>query len=348
MSKKKVIIGIIAVVAVIIIAAFAFMIIGGRPVDPGNDETVYVNIVDGSTSDQIAEQLEKQGLIRSATVFKIKAKMGGDDSKFKSGAYAINKGMTTNHIIYLIANGKTAGKTFRVTEGQAIYKMAKELEDQEICTQSEFLHEVEKGKFDYPFMKMLPKGANRLEGFLWPDTYSIPVNGGAHEAIDMMLKGFEDNVYNKYKDEISNKKLDFYKTIVKASIIEREASFEEDKAKVSSVIDNRLAKDMFLQMDSILSYIHQEDKVIASYKDLEVDSDFNPYKNKGLPPGPICSPGAESINAAINPADTNYLFFVNSPKLDGSLTFCEDEKQFVKAKADFEKAYSDYLKKNKQ
>ena len=140
-------IGIIAVVAAIIIGAFAFMMIGGRPVDPGNDEIVYVNIVDGTTSDQIAQQLESQGLIRSATVFKLKAKMSGDDSKFKSGSYAINKGMTTNHIIYLIANGKTAGKTFRVTEGQAIYKMAAELEDQEICSPSEFMHEVENGKF---------------------------------------------------------------------------------------------------------------------------------------------------------------------------------------------------------
>ena len=346
MSKKKLIIGIIAVAAAIVIGAFAFMIIGGRPVDPGNDETVYVNIVDGTTSDQIAQQLESQGLIRSATVFKLKAKMGGDDSKFKSGSYAINKGMTTNHIIYLISHGKTAGKTFRVTEGQAIYKMAAELENQEICSQSEFLHEVENGKFDYPFMSMLPKGANRLEGFLWPDTYSIPVTGGAHEAIDVMLKGFEDNVYSKYKDTISEKKLDFYDTIVKASIIEREASLEEDKAKVSSVIDNRIEKGMYLQMDSILSYIHKEDKVIASYKDLEVDSSYNPYKNKGLPPGPICSPGDDSIKAAIDPEDTDYLFFVNSPELDGSLTFCENETQFANAKAEFEKAYSDYLKKN--
>ena len=195
-------------------------------------------------------------------------------------------------------------------------------------------------------MDMLPKGANRLEGFLWPDTYSIPVEGGAHEAIDIMLKGFEENVYEKYKDKIAEKKLDFYDTIVKASIIEREALKEKDKAKVSSVIDNRIKKGMYLQMDSILSYIHKEDKVIASYKDLKVNSNYNPYKNKGLPPGPICSPGIESIEAAIDPADTDYLYFVNSEKLDGSLTFCETDAQFSKAKDAFEKAYAEYTKKN--
>lgn len=343
--KKAIIAGIIIVFA-LIIGAFSFVIVGGKPVEKGNDEQVIFIVAEGDTAPVIAGKLKDADLIRSELAFKIKAKLSGNESKFQAGTYSLNKGMAANRIIWLFANGKTAGKSFRITEGQALYKIAAALEDQEICTQKEFYHEVEKGKFDYPFMKMLPKGAARLEGFLWPDTYSIGLNEGAHEAVDQMLSAFEQNVYNVYKDEIAEKKLDFYKTIVKASIIEREGSFEEDKKKVSSVIDNRLKKDMYLQMDSILSYIHQEDKVIATYGDLKVDSKYNPYKNKGLPPGPICSPGTDSINAAINPDKTNYIFFVNSEKLDGSLTFAETEKEFMKAKEAFEKAYAKYLKEN--
>lgn len=341
--KKTVKIIAILIVA-LIVGALVFIALGGKPVESGNDEQIIFIVEEGENAAVIADKLKNADLIRSKLAFRIKAKMGGDEAKFKAGTYSLNKGMSANKIIWTIANGKTAGKSFRITEGQALYKIAAQLEDQEICSKKDFYHEVEQGKFDYPFMSMLPKGAARLEGFLWPDTYSISLEGGAHEAIDYMLKGFQDNVYSVYKDKIAEKKLDFYKTIIKASIIEREASFDEDRAKVSSVIDNRLKIDMHLQMDSILSYIHQEDKVIATYGDLKVESAYNPYKNKGLPPGPICSPGTSSIQAAIDPAKTDYLFFVNDAKLDGSLAFSKDFKAFEKDRIAFEKAYKKYLK----
>ena len=142
-------------------------------------------------------------------------------------------------------------------------------------------------------------------------SYSIPLKVGAHEAIDAMLNQFDKVVYEKYASKVEKKGMKFFNVITTASIIERESQKKEDKAKVADVIYNRIKKGMYLQMDSIISYIKNEDKVIASYSDIAVESAYNPYKNKGLPPGPICSPSIDSIEAALNPAGTTYLFFVN-------------------------------------
>lgn len=345
--KKKILI-IVIILAVLICGCIAYMVVGGRPVESGNNEEQYINIDQGSSSEQIADKLEDAGLIRSALVFRIKAKMGGDDSKFQAGTYALTKGMTANRIIWLIANGKTAGKSFHVLDRESSDKIAQTLSENDICTEKEFFSECGNGSFDYPFMDILPDGENRFEGFLWPDTYMVSLKAGAHEAIDKMLAGFNENVYQKYKDDIEKKGLDFYDVIIKASVIEGEASDPEDMEKVSSVIDNRIKNGMLLQMDSTLNYIKKEEKVISSLSDTKLESKYNTYKHKGLPPGPICSPGENAIKAAIYPADTDYLFFVNSDKLDGTLTFSKTEAEHYKAQKKFEDAYSEYTKKNNE
>lgn len=314
--------------------------------DSANKNDIYVNIQQGSSTEKIADKLERAKVIRSSFVFRVKTMLGGDAEEFQAGTYQFNQAMSTNRVIWMIANGKTAGKSFHVLPRESTYKIGNTLEEKSICSMEEFFKECKDGSFDFPFMDMLPKGENRLEGFLWPETYIVSMNGGPHEAINQMLKGFNDHAYNKYKDDIAKKGLDFYKTIIKASIIEGEASDPDDMKKVSSVIDNRLKKGMMLQMDSTLNYIKKEEKVISSLADTKLESKYNTYKYTGLPPGPICSPGDDAINAAVNPDDTDYLFFVNSDKLDGTLTFTKTEKDHNKAKAKFEKAYSEYLKKN--
>lgn len=343
---KKVIGLILAAIVIFAGTFFAFLTVESRPVDASDDQKVFVTVEEGSGASQIAQMLGEKGLIRNELAFKLKSKFSGKAGSFQAGAYAVSKSMSTASIIDMIADGRTAAKSFRIIEGQSLDKVASQLASQDICTEKEFFKEVENGKFDHPFMKYLPKGPTRLEGFLFPDTYTISLEGGAHEAIEAMLSNFDSKVTEEYYEKAKKRGTDIYKIVTTASIVEREASFSEDKPKVASVIYNRIDKDMFLQMDSIIAYIHKEDKVIASYSDIAVESDYNPYKNKGLPPGPICSPGLEAIDAALSPADTKYLFFVNSPKLDGSLTFCENETQFSKAKSDFEKAYADYLKEH--
>lgn len=343
---KKLIITLIIVAIVVLGGIYGFFKNQIQAVDSSSHGIKIVNIKTGSGTDEIASQLKKENLIKNETVFKLLVKIKGSESDFKAGSYAFSQDMDSEKIIDVIAKGKVAGKTFSVIPGQSLGKIAAALENGNICSKKEFFKEVEKGKFNYRFMKLLPKGTRRLEGFLYPDTYSIPLKAGAHEAIDAMLNQFDKVVYEKYASKVEKKGMKFFNVITTASIIERESQKKEDKAKAADVIYNRIKKGMYLQMDSIISYIKNEDKVIASYSDIAVESAYNPYKNKGLPPGPICSPSIDSIEAALNPAGTTYLFFVNSPKLDGSLAFSENDKDFEKNKAAFEKAYKKYLKEH--
>ena len=227
-----------------------------------------------------------------------------------------------------------------------MFKTLNAMEKAKVINKTDFYNEIENGKFNYEFIKELPKGKNRLEGFLYPDTYNAPADATPHQVIDMMLKNFDRVFKKEYYEKIKERKKSLMEIITIASIVEREAKTKEDKKKVASVIYNRLKAGMPLQMDSILAYITGEEKIKASLKDTQVDSKYNPYKNKGLPPGPICSPGKDSIEAAINPDETEYLYFVASDKLDGTNVFSKTYEEFLKDKAKFDKAYAEYRKKN--
>ena len=244
----------------------------------------------------------------------------------------------------MMKKGETLGSLFTVIEGMNSKKIGQSLEAQGIIKALDFYKEVEEGDFDYEFLKNAPKGPGRLEGFFYPETYKFEPGESAHSIIDKMLGQFE-KVYNeKYSDKLKDK--DVHKIMTVASIVEREAKTDEDKLNVASVIYNRLKIDMPLQMDSILAYITGEDKIKASLDDTKVKSSYNPYKNKGLPPGPICSPGEKAIEAAMNPPKTDYVYFVATEKLDGTNVFSETYDEFLKDKAKFDKAYREYVKNN--
>lgn len=336
-----------AFIIVFCVALAAVFYILSRPVGGAEGKSILVDIPQGSGTDAIAKILKKKDLIQSETVFEIEARITGSAKEFKAGSYLLSKSQSTRGIIRTIAEGKTAGYTVTMDEGSAIYKLADQLEKDGICKKKEFYKEVSDGKFDYDFITSdLPKGAERLEGLLYPDTYRVDLDADAHDVIDAMLKRFNEQVYVPYAKKAEKKGSSLYSVLIKASIIQKEAAGEDDMKKVSSVIDNRIKKDMPLQMDSILSYINKEDKILASISDTQVDSDYNPYKNKGLPPGPICSPSLTAVKAALYPADTDYMYFVASPKMDGTDVFSETYKEFEKDKKAFEKAYRKYVKEH--
>lgn len=339
---KKGIITIVCVIAIIAAGIFGYISIESRAVDASSKATQIFTVESGEGATQIGTQLKSKGLIRSYKVFMIRVKMGGNTAKMQAGSYAFSKSMSVSEIINDMVNGKTTGQTFTVTEGMSMEKIATMLSKQGICTKKQFYAAASKKDFEnYKFSKYLSSStsANRLEGFLYPDTYEVAMDATAKDVIKTMLSNFDNKITDKYYKKAKARGTNIYKIITTASIVQREAGTSDDMPKVASVIYNRLDKDMYLQMDSILSYITNEDKVIASYSDTNIDSDYNPYKNKGLPPGPICSPGTDAIDAALEPADTEYIYFVDSEKLDGTLNFSTNEKQFFKDKAAFEKAY---------
>ena len=176
-----------------------------------------------------------------------------------------------------------------------------------------------------------------------PATYKIPSGADEHEIINIMLDHFEDTAAKLYAetDNAITEDYSLDEIIAAASIIERECAVDEERPLVASVIYNRMNASMKLQMCSSVQYIllneTGEVKEVLTYDDIAIDNPYNTYKHYGLPPGPICSPGIKSIEAAMNPADTDYLYFVLSEKLDGTSNFTSDYSEFER----FEKAYSD-------
>lgn len=341
---KKIII--VLVLAVVVITGSGIWL--NMPKNPGSEKTVYVDVEEGMSASEISNILYKEKLIKSKTMFKLIAKFTGKSADFKVGTYEVKPSMSTGSIVDLIASGKTAGKKITVFEGMSLEKIARLAEKRGIVSYAQFINEAKNGKFKQSLIEHIPKtkAIERLEGFLYPDTYVFGEKNTAHEVIDDMLSNFERKMGKDYIVKAKKMKLTPLQLITVASIVEREAKLTEDKRKVASVIYNRLAKNMSLQMDSILSYIHKEDKIKASLEDTKVESDYNPYKNKGLPPGPICSPGKEAIEAAANPPETKYLYFVASDKMDGSNVFSEKYSDFLRHKSAFDKAYREYIRKN--
>ena len=344
---KKIIIAAIVAAAVVIAVAFIVLMSGGRPVDRTSEDIIVTSIPDGSSTVQIAAVLEQNSLIEKQGVFRILSKLYGYDGTYKAGTYGLSQSMSMKQMMQMISDGDTISHNFTVIEGQTIEKIAKNLDDAGIVSYDEFMHEAQYGDFStYDFLAGNERSMYRLEGFLYPDTYSFEEGVEARTVITAMLDRFKEMVTADIAEQAKATGYSLRDTVIIASIIEREAGIPDDMPLVSSVIYNRLDKGMALQMDSVISYILQEDKVNLTYADIAVESDYNPYKNTGLPPGPICSPGINAIKAAISPAETDYLYFVVSEKLDGSAAFSSDYNQFLKDKEAYYRAYEKSEKEN--
>ncbi len=216
-----------------------------------------------------------------------------------------------------------SGTKVTFPEGFTLEKMAARLVDKKVILSEKTFLALTKtqGKL---FKASFPLPKN-LEGYLFPDTYVFLSGADEKKVIQTMLSNFERKVGPKIAD--SGKPIG--ETLIKASLIEREAEVEEDRTKIAGVIENRLKKNMRLQIDATVQYALPEHKSRLFFADLKFKSPYNTYLNKGLPPGPICSPGIPSIEAALNPEKSNYLFYVagkDGKKHLFAQTFAEHQK----------------------
>lgn len=339
--RNIVVIGLVVLIAIIaIVGASLFLSYENRPMDKESQQVININIEEGSSTTDIAMTLQENGLIRSVTAFKLTSRIKGYDGKYMAGYYSLSPSMSTMEIIQAIVEGKVVSVFFTITPGQSTEDIGDNLEANGLCTKSEFMDEVVNGTFDYKFMEYTEPGEKRLEGFLTPETYSFPIGVKAHDIVDTFLGQFNSNIKDEYYSKAKKLGLSFYEVIKVASIIEKESGLEEEKPLVSSVIYNRLEKGMMLQMDSTISYLLNDGRVNLTDEDVAIDSPYNTYRNYGLPPTPIGNPGATAIEAAFNPADTDYLYFVVSEKLDGSSNFSADYDKFLQDKENYYEAYN--------
>ena len=232
--------------------------------------------------------------------FKLYLKFKNNGRDIKAGIYELRGKFNMIELISMLESGESKVFKFTIIEGNTVKNVIDKLVANEKGSRENFEKAFKEINFPYP----TPNG--NFEGYLYPETYFIPDSYDEKAILNVFLKEF----LKKFPVENYPDKDEFYQKLIMASILEREAAVESEKPLMASVFYNRIAKNMTLSADSTVNFVFNYEKKRIYYKDLEVDSPYNTYKNKGLPPGPICNPTVSSVNAAYNPADTEYLFFV--------------------------------------
>ncbi len=337
---KKALSIIILIILLIVVGGFASYKVISSPAS-ANATEVEISVEAGATLDQVAAELEEKGLVKKALFFKVYSKLFDSPEEIKAGPHVVRANMHSSEIMAALKkSGEVSKNSVTIPEGYTLDQIATKLEDAGIVSRDELYDEVRNGDFDYSFIEKQKMDSTRLDGFLFPATYNFTKGMSAHEILDTMLRTFENKTEEIFK-KFNNTNQSYNYIITVASIVEKEAQKDDERAKVASVIYNRLDANMPLQMCSSIQYILGEPKEILTEDDIAISSPYNTYENIGLPPGPICNPGIASIEAALKPEKTKYMYFVLSEKLDGSQRFSVDYDEFLKNKD----AYYDALKK---
>ena len=315
------------------IALLVIVIIGGfftwnyiksetQPVDTAQTELVSFEIEQGASVKEVSKALEKEGIIRNSKLFNFYLKFK-NVSGFKSGLYHVSKSMTLDEIIAELSGAgkdkdQNATKVL-IREGEQLTDIAKEVEKSTKYSAEDFMAKVQDEDFlrylVQKFPKLLTQSYNGyqvkyvLEGYLFPATYDMNDSKTLQMLITEMVAK-TDEVMSKYYDKILESDYTLQETMALASLIEKEGTKLEDRKKISSVFHNRIKENMKLQTDVSVQYALGEHKESLSLTDLEVDSPYNLYLNYGVGPGPYNSPSEDAIVAALEPANTDYLYFL--------------------------------------
>ena len=293
-----------------------------QPVDTAQTELVSFEIEQGASVKEVSKALEKEGIIRNSKLFNFYLKFK-NVSGFKSGLYHVSKSMTLDEIIAeLSGQGKDKDQNATkvlIREGEQLTEIAKEVEKSTKYSAEDFMAKVQDEDFlrylVQKFPKLLTQSYNGyqvkyvLEGYLFPATYDMNDSKTLQMLITEMVAK-TDEVMSKYYDKILASDYTLQEIMAMASLIEKEGTKLEDRKKISSVFHNRIKENMKLQTDVSVQYALGEHKEALSLEDLEVDSPYNLYQNYGVGPGPYNSPSEDSIVAALEPANTDYLYFL--------------------------------------
>lgn len=300
--------------------------------DPASsDGTVVTFVVEaGDSAADIAARLEQRGLIKSVLAFRTQARTRGVESRLAAGEYQLRASMRPSEILALMGSPlPESGLKVTFPEGWQAAEMADRLESSGIVGRADFLRAIVAGNYGYSFLGGRPAGLS-LEGYLFPDTYFFSRTVTATTVVDTMLRDFDRRFDISLRQQAERQGLSIEQVVIIASIVEREAIAPEERSMIAEVFLNRLALKMPLQADATVQYaLAQSDpenaRRVGYWKwdlresDLRIDSPFNTYRNRGLPPTAIANPGLASLKATVAPTSTGYLYFVAKP--DGTHAF---------------------------
>ena len=268
-----------------------------------------ITIPEGTSANSVISMLKEEGLIKSEFMMKLVIKLSGSAGKINSGSAKISSKMGYLEIKDKLLNANSIVKV-TIPEGYELDQIVKLFSEKMGLDEGEFYNELESGQFEYDFITDdMPVGRYRLEGYIFPETYFFAKGMTAHQVIDTCLKQFDEVYTEKMRRQTEKMGFTIHEIVTLASIIEKEGSSDLDK--ISSVFHNRLMSPDFSYLESCATviYVTKQPKDRLTYDDINVDSPYNTYLNKGLPPGPIASPGRQALEAAIYPAKTDYYYF---------------------------------------
>jgi len=302
-------------------------------VDVGGTKTespqISVEIPNGAGASQIADILGTKGVIKYPFVYKIISK--AYPANYKFGEHILRKSMSYNQIISTISETALPANSIKVLipEGFEVRQIVDELVSKGLIDKEIFAEQLSIAEFDYPFLKDIKRKQNRFEGYLFPATYIFQKGMTEREILQAMLNKFNSEYTEEFYSRAKELNMTVDEVITLASVVEREAATADDLKKVSSVFHNRLNDKIALESCATVQYILKERKPVLSIADTKIKSPYNTYQNKGLPIGPIASPGKAAIQAALYPEKTEYMFFVAKP--NGEHIFSKTYEEHIKA-----------------
>ena len=354
-NEKKIVQKIVLLIAAIMIAIILIVGISGyfyvksaiKPLDEDSKKTVKIEVPIGSSIDSIANKLEVRGVIKNARIFKYYTKFN-NGSGFQAGTYKLSPSMTPDEIIKSLKTGKvyrTPEFTLTIPEGLTLDQIGDQVAKNTTYSSKEFMKLVTSDAFVKKMQKAYPstvgKAVNnkkiryKLEGYLYPSTYAFYEKEPSLETIATDMVKQTNSVVEQYASLLKEKDMSVHEFLTFASLLEREATASTDRETIASVFYNRIEKGMPLQTDPTVLYSLGEHKNRVLYSDLKVESPYNTYLHKGLPPGPIANAGIESLKATIDPATTKYLYFVADK---------EGKNHFAETYAEHQKNVAKYIK----
>lgn len=349
MASIKGIIGLTAVVAIVAAAALIgmegfralenpgslFEELLGRfdtPANPSDSSSRSFVVRQGDAAAQISDRLQSQGLISEARVFRWMVDLKGVAGDLAAGEYELSPSMKPSEVLAVLAAGKTkSAPLVTIPEGWRAEQIAERMAARGVGSIDQFMALVKGGRSQSPGLASRPAGSS-FEGYLFPESYQADAKTTSDDMVNRMIEQFESRFTQDMRAKVAAQGLTIHQVVTMASLVEREAVVPSERPLVAGVFYNRLRDGMLLQTDPTVQYavaLGQPNsqqrygwwKVALTKDDLAIDSPYNSYLHPGLPPGPICNPGLASLKAAVEPAATDYLYFV--AKQDGTHAFAK-------------------------
>lgn len=301
---------------------------------------VDVEVPENASLSSVTSQLKKEGVITQYLNFLIYANFKKLDDTIEPGTYTLDAMMSYDDIIYALRAGDERDDVVTVTipEGFSVRDIAERLEENDVCTQNEFIEALNTIDFGYEFEQNIPDDENRylkLEGYVFPDTYQFFIDENPESVARKFLAAFNKRVTSDYYDRMEEVGLTLDETLTLASIVQKEASNPEKMADVAEVFFNRLASSTYprLESDVTVNYVENDIKPYLEKSNQAMYDAYNTYACEGLPVGPICNPGLDAINAVLYPSSHDYYFFISDE--EGNYYYAETWEEHL---ANIEKA----------